>query len=172
MFRLVFIYTICMLLPQQKNAGIRQQLTQALNSSKLTDSLYTKLSNERNPSPVTIGYTGALEALKARYAWDPYSKLKYLSRSEKTFAKAVTAEPHNIEIRFMRFSVEHNVPGFLGYNKHLLADREEIIELIKQGHYDPNDKTFIITVIKFLLTSKRCTPAENSYLTKALTRLQ
>ena len=151
---------------------MRQQLMQALNSSKLTDSLYNKLSQSPDKSPVTIGYLGALQALKARYAWDPYSKLKYLNACEKTFAKAVTADPHNIEIRFLRFSVEHNVPRWLGYTKHLTADREEMITLIKNEPDHPNDKAFIITVIQFLLNSKRCTPAENSYLSKALTRLQ
>src|ERR1700744_1989742 len=135
MFRLFCIYLLCLPMPQQKDNSIRQQLMQALNSSKATDSLYNKLSSNKNPSPVVISYIGALEALKARYAWDPYSKLKYLNHCKRSFTKAVTADPHNIEIRFLRFSVEHNVPGFLGYDKHLLADREEMITQLKAGHY-------------------------------------
>jgi hypothetical protein len=172
MGRLLCVYLLCLLLPQQKNTDTRHQLTLALNSGKTTDSLYNSLKIIKNKSPLTISYMGVLEALKAKHAWNPYSKLKYINRSEKTLEQAVAGDQHNLEIRFMRFSVEHNVPGFLGDNKHLVADREEMIQQLKNERYDPDDKTFIITVIRFLLNSKRCIPAENSYLTKALIRLQ
>lgn len=172
MARLICIYLFCLLLPAPKPDDIRHKLTLAINSSKITDSLYKSLANIKDKPPVVISYMGALEALKAKHAWNPYSKLKYINRSEKTFVKAIAADPHNIEIRFLRFSVEHNLPGFLCDNKQLLGDREEIIALVKKEHYNSNDKSLVIAVVKFLLGSKRCTPAENAYLSDALTRLQ
>jgi len=168
---LIYAYSLCILLPQLKPAHTRHQLTLALNNSRVTDSLYNSLSTLKTKTPLDIGYLGALEALKAKHAWNPYSKLKYLKLSEKTFGNAVAADPHNIEIRFLRFSVEHNVPAFLGDNKHLYADREEMISGIKRNHYTTDDKSLVITIIKFLLDSKRCTAAENAYLSKALSRL-
>jgi len=151
---------------------IRKQLLEALDRRSLTDSLYNTLSAEPNKSPLFICYLGVVQALKAKHAWNPYYKVKYLNDSEKTLQQAINHEPDNIEIRFMRFSIEHNVPGFLGYNKHLVADREEMIKQLNAKHYGTADKDVVITIIKFLLDSKRCTPHENETLKKQLAALK
>jgi hypothetical protein len=179
MRRLLIIVFILLTLPfktafcaEPDPAVIRKHLVTALKSSKTTDSLYKSLDAIKNKSGLVTGYIATLQALKAVHAWNPYLKIKYLNRAEKTYKEAVAADPANIEIRFMRFSVEHNVPGFLGYNKNLTADREQIIAQLKKKNYAPADHEFITTVIKFLLDSKRCTPVENEYLTRQLTALK
>ncbi|QHS54236.1 hypothetical protein GWR56_01225 [Mucilaginibacter sp. 14171R-50] len=150
---------------------IRKLLVNAINNGKVTDSLYRKLTAIKNPTALINGYIGTLQALKAKHTWNPYYKLKYLSDAEKTFAKAVFGDPHNIEIRFMRFSVEHNVPGFLGYTKNLVADREEIIKQLDRKHSSPADETLVKTIVTFLLDSKRCSPAEQIKLSQHLASL-
>lgn len=150
---------------------IRKLLVTAINSSKTTDSLYRNLGSIKNRSGLITGYLGTLEALKAKHTWNPYYKIKYLSDAEKTFKSAVTSDPSNIEIRFMRFSVEHNVPKFLGYTKNLIADKQEIIKQIDRKHYASADIALVKTIINFLLDSKRCTPAEHSNLSQHLAAL-
>ncbi|RYU90182.1 hypothetical protein EWM62_11630 [Mucilaginibacter terrigena] len=150
---------------------IRKLLVSAINSGKVTDSLYNKLGSIKNPSGLVSGYLGTLQALKAKHSWNPYFKIKHLNDAEKTFKNAVTRDPHNIEIRFMRFSVEHNVPGFLGYTKNLVVDRHEIIRQIDKKHYASADEPLVRTIVTFLLDSKRCTPAETSKLSQHLASL-
>ncbi|MEB0263072.1 MULTISPECIES: hypothetical protein [unclassified Mucilaginibacter] len=150
---------------------IRKLLVTAINSSKTTDSLYRNLGSIKNRTGLITGYLGTLEALKAKHTWNPYYKVKYLNDAEKSFKGAVIRDPANIEIRFMRFSVEHNVPGFLGYTKNLVADRTEIIKQIDRKHYSSADAALVKTIITFLIDSKRCTPAENSNLSQHLAAL-
>ena len=150
---------------------IRKLLITCINSSKTTDSLYRNLGSIKNPTGLITGYIGTLEALKAKHTWNPYYKIKYLNNAETTFKNAVANDPSNIEIRFMRFSVEHNVPGFLGYTKNLVADRQEIIKQIDNKHYASADPALVKTIITFLIDSKRCTPAEHNILTKHLASL-
>jgi hypothetical protein len=150
---------------------IRKLLIIAMSSKKTTDSLYANLNAVKDRSALLNGYIGTLEALKAKHALNPYFKIKYLSNSEKTFKDAVNRDPHNIEIRFLRFSVEHNVPGFLGYNKNLYADREEIIKQLDKKYYASADKPVVKTIITFLINSKRCTSAENNNLKQYLAAL-
>jgi hypothetical protein len=150
---------------------IRKLLMSAINSGKVTDSLYRNLASIKNPTGLINSYMGTLEALKAKHSWNPYYKIKYLNDAEKTFKAAVTRDPHNIEIRFMRFSVEHNVPGFLGYTKNLIADKDEIIKQIDRKHYSSADAALVKTIITFLLDSKRCTSAEQSKLSQYLAAL-
>jgi hypothetical protein len=151
--------------------AIRKLLVSAVSSSKITDSLYESLTAIKHPSGLINGYIGTLEALKAKHAWNPYNKIKYLRNAEKIFQEAVAHDPQNIEIRFMRFSVEHNVPGFLGYNKNLTADRQEIIKQLDKKHYSFADVRLVKTIINFLLDSKTCTPAETNNLTQHLAAL-
>lgn len=150
---------------------IRKLLVTALDSKKTTDSLYSSLAAIKNRPALINGYIGTLEALKAKHAWNPYYKIKYLNDSEKTFKTAVANDPHNIEIRFMRFSIEHNVPGFLGKNKNLIADREEMIKQIGNKHYASADKALVKTIISFLLECNRCTAAEQKDLHQYLAAL-
>jgi hypothetical protein len=140
----------------------------ALNSGKTTDSLYTALDKMPNKPPVYVAYLGILDGLKAKHSWNPYSKLKYLSTAEKILKQATDADPHNIEIRFLRFSIEHNAPGFLGYNKNLSTDRGEIIRQLDAHNYGTANKPLTIQLIKFLIDSKQCTPAETETLRKHL----
>lgn len=151
---------------------LRKQLLVALDRKGLTDSLYKVLTAEPNKSPLNICYLGVVQALKAKHAWNPYYKVKYLNDAEKTLQVAVNHEPDNIEIRFMRFSIEHNVPGFLGYTKHLVTDREEMIKQLDRKYYATADHEVVITIIKFLIESKRCTPQENEKLHKQLVALK
>jgi hypothetical protein len=147
---------------------VRKQLLLALESRKLTDSLDKVFTSLPNKSPLNLCYLGVVQALKAKHAWNPYYKVKYLNDAQKTLQTAVNREPDNVEIRFMRFSIEHNVPGFLGYTKHLIADKEEMIKQLERRYYATADQDVVVTIIKFLLDSKRCTPHENEFLHKQL----
>lgn len=150
---------------------LRKQMVVAIDNSKTTDSLFKSLTAIKTRTGIVNGFIGALQALKAKHAWNPYFKVKYLKNSEKTFKQAVAEDPHNIEIRFMRFSIEHNVPGFMGFNKDLTADSEDIIAQLDKKNYGSADKELTIAIIKFLIHSKRCTPAQNIILNKHLTAL-
>jgi hypothetical protein len=150
---------------------LRKQLIQALEKRSVNDSLYKALGAEKSRSPLISSYYGAVQALKAKYAWNPYSKIKYLRDAEKTLQAAVNADPHNMEIRFMRFSIEHNLPGFLGYDEHLDTDRREMIQQLDRKNYSAADKDVAVTIIKFLLNSKRCTAQESEVLHKHLAEL-
>ncbi len=151
---------------------LRHQVVQALTSSKTTDSLYNSLKAAHSRSPLITGYMGTLLALKAKHHWNPYYKLKYVSDAEKTFAKAIAADPHNMEIRFLRFSVDHKLPRLLGYNKNMEADKTEIMAQLTEKNYPPEDKDLVITIINFLLETDMHTPSEHTYLTKQLAALQ
>lgn len=151
---------------------LRRQLLEAVEKRSVNDSLYQSLTTTKNRSPLLTSYLGAVEALRAKHTWNPYLKLKYLNDAEHTLEGAVNNEPHNMEIRFMRFSIEHNVPGFLGYTKHLQTDREEIIRQLDKRYYASADRDVVITIIKFLLDSKRCTPGENEFLHQQLAALK
>ena len=151
--------------------ALRQQMLVALNSSATTDSLYNSLGKLRVKSPVVLGYMGGLDALKAKHAWNPYSKIRFLSASENVLQQAINADPHNIEIRFVRFSIEYHLPGFLGMAKNLADDRDEMIRQLTNKNYGTADKKLTLNLIKFLIDSKKCSARQTEALHQQLVTL-
>ena len=74
-----------------------------------------------------LAYKGAAEAIRARDA-SMFNKLTYVQQAARTFDQAVALDGKNPEIRFLRFSVESNLPAFLGLSKHVDEDRALLVE--------------------------------------------
>lgn len=143
---------------------IRKGMLRAIKSPKVTDSLYTALQTITKKPPLVLGYFGALEALKAKDSWNPYKKVKLLVSSNKTIEQAVNASPDDMEIRFLRFSIQFYLPGFLGLSKDMATDKNMIIQQLKQKHYGLADKDYLKNIIKFMIDSKQCTAQEVAFL--------
>ncbi|MCX2575981.1 hypothetical protein [Pedobacter sandarakinus] len=147
-------------LSNKEIAILKVDLVRAVEDSKLTDSMYENLLKLNNKTALVMGYMGTLEALKAKHAWNPYNKIKYVKLALKTMQKAIDMDRENLEIRFMRFSIEHFTPGFLGFSKDLTVDRKEIIKHYRNENFGVADTELIKNVAKFMIESKRCTPDE------------
>lgn len=150
--------------PKHDLVEIRKQMLHAINNSKTADSLYNKLQAIPAKPPLVIAYIGALQALKARDSWNPYKKIKYLNLSHKTVDRAVSESQNDLEIRFIRFSIQFHLPGFLGLSKDMPGDKNEIIKQFRQKHYGYADNDYLQSIVKFMIDSKQCTPQEVAFL--------
>lgn len=140
--------------------NIKIAVYRAIESSSVTDSLYRALKSGKTESPLIVAYIGTLEALKAKHSWNPYNKIRYVSLSQKTMKKAVEQEPSNLEIRFMRFSIQHHTPSFLGFSKDLEEDRKAIVRQFKNRKFGLADAALIRNMAAFMIDSDRCLKEE------------
>ena len=145
---------------------LKTNMVKAVEDSKLTDSLSSKLEKLNNRTALITGYYGTLEALKAKHSWNPYNKIKYVKRSLKIMQQAINMDKENLEIRFMRFSIEHFTPSFLGLSKDLSTDRKEIIKHYQNKNFGLADEALIKNVARFMVDSKRCSASEIKILQK------
>jgi hypothetical protein len=144
---------------------IRQEYIEAINSDDKTDELLKKLSKPSLNEPLLIAYKGATEALKAKHAFNPYTKLSYLKKSNESLQHAIQLRPQDVEIRFLRFSIQHYLPGFLRADKELQEDKSVIIEHLKDQGLDQSLRQ---SIGKFMIESGRCTPQELKQVQAAL----
>ncbi len=140
--------------------NIKLAVHRAIESAAVTDSLYRVLKGGNNDNPLIIGYIGTLEALKAKHSWNPYNKIRYVSLSQKTMKKAVELDPNNLEIRFMRFSIQHYTPAFLGFSKDLEEDRRAIVRQFRNRKFGLADANLIRNMAAFMIESDRCLKEE------------
>lgn len=147
---------------------IRRNYIEGVKSEKVATQLYEELKKIEKPSPLILAYLGSSDALRAKHSINPINKLSYLKKGCKTLNQAVALSPNQIEIRFLRFSLEHYLPDFLGYSKHLEEDRKKLIELAKQKEVVKKqiDQNILKNIIKFLIESERCSADEIQGLNK------
>lgn len=147
---------------------IRKGYYEAVYDSKRTDELYSQLKKVKSSDPLVQAYIGSLEALKAKHARNPYYKLSYLAQFDKTIRAAVKKAPDNLEIRFLRFSVQYYVPEFLGYSKEMQEDKQKIVYLITQKKYSEDERGLVKKVYHFMVETKSLTTSEINQMKRGL----
>lgn len=106
------------------------------------------------------GYQGMSWMIRANYSWNPYNKLSYFTKGKDLLEEAIEKDPANVELRFLRFCVQTNAPGFLGYSGKISDDREVIVK----GYTDLKDKDLRDRIKNYLVTSKYCSSSDKSVL--------
>lgn len=147
--------------------AIRQQYYHAINNSTDADRFYDLLKDSPRNNQILMAYFGCAQAIKARYSWNPYNKLSYLNKGTATLDKAVRNSPDNLEIRFLRFTLQYYIPQFLGYSKDLETDKQKIVELIEKKHFGSMDNKLLNNLIKFMQSNGKCSPKELNILNQA-----
>ena len=107
-------------------ATLRRHYELAAADKTAGEKFYKLLADYQDNDALVLGYKAASEAIRARDA-SMFNKLTYVQDAAKTFEQAVGLAPQNPEIRFLRFSVESNLPAFLGLSKHVEEDKEMLL---------------------------------------------
>ncbi len=163
----ILFLTVMPAAKSQNLESIRKSYYNATTDGKEAAKLYTILDRLNSSDAVMMAYYGSAQALKAKYSWNPYIKLSYLVEGQKTLKQAVIKSPDNLEIRFLRFCLEHYIPAFLGMSNNLESDRRKIVQLIKRNQYGSIDEALLKDLFSFLKRTNRCTPEELRVLAKA-----
>lgn len=72
---------------------------------------------------VLMGYHGVARTLLAKYSINPVTKLNHFNKGKKILESALVASPNNIELRYLRLTLQENVPSLLGYSDMIEKDR-------------------------------------------------
>lgn len=147
---------------------IRKKYQLAVYDSKVANVLSERLNKIDKPDALTLAYKGSTLALKAKHAWNPYAKLEYMNSFDEIINEAVRRNSEDIEIRFLRYSVQLNTPKYLGLSKNLSEDKSKIVSLILQKKFKDKDKKLIAEIYQFMLKSNVLTAAEREQLLAVL----
>lgn len=105
---------------------------------------------------ILIGYKGAAEMMEAKYAFNPITKLSKFNRGKNYLEKAIKKDQKEVELRFIRFSIQNNLPSFLGYNDHIKPDKLMLMNAVPSL----TDKQLKNNIIDYLIISKQCNEEE------------
>lgn len=123
---------------------VRVNYNKLVSDKELCKKMILELEEAKNNSATHLGYLGGLQTIWANHVFSPISKLNTFKQGKKNIEQAIKKEPNNVELRFIRLSVQKNAPAFLGYNSNIKEDiqfiknnRSEIKSEILNKHIEP-----------------------------------
>jgi hypothetical protein len=146
-------------------ATLRRHYELAAADKAAGEKFYQLLADYKERDALVLGYKAASEAIRARDA-SMFNKLTYVQDAARTFEQAVSLAPQNPEIRFLRFSVESNLPAFLGLSKHVEEDKEMLLNAAFSHPGSGLDAEAFRTVRNFLVGRGHVSDAEAQRLNK------
>lgn len=139
---------------------LRKLYRSSVKDRGAAEKLWKLLASYRGMEGVILAYRAAARAMLASYDWNPFHKYQFLQEAMKSFEKAVMYDPHNIEIRFLRFAVQHYLPDFLGLSKYMEEDRKILLKYMSTYEKYQLTKDNVKYIIDFLASSKRYSQKE------------
>jgi hypothetical protein len=124
-------------------------------------------SEKAKHNPLYYAYMGGVSAVKSKHAFWPHKKLSYLNNSMEMLQKAISIAHKDLEIRFMRFSILHYVPGFLGYSSEKEEDARMIVNLLVNKEFANLSREIQKGIVEFMLASNRLTDSESDILKRS-----
>lgn len=129
-------------------AGIAHDSSEALNN------LLASVNDKS--AAVLVCYKGAARMISAKYTHNPLKKYSAFVKGKKLVEAAVARDSSNIEIRFLRFTIQTNLPGFLNYHDNINSDKQYIF-----SHYHfVNNPALRHLIVNYFKVSGCCTESD------------
>lgn len=109
------------------------------------------------------GYIAAMNFMKSQYVSFPTTKLKYFKIGKKQLDEVIANNTGNVEMRYIRFLMQKQIPSFLGYHKNIDEDFEAIVSGIKAYKLE---RALKMKIVNNMLLVDNLTSTEKSELDK------
>ena len=139
---------------------VRSLFGKSYNSEASANELFMALKDVSDHGhPLLTGYKGMSEIMLCPHVWSPVAKLGHFNKGKKLLELAIVNDPQNAELRFLRFSVQTNVPAILRYNRNISEDKKVLVLFLDNRQKHENAVVYNM-VLHYMLQSGHCTRAE------------
>jgi hypothetical protein len=138
MKKLFFLGLLFCLLASLRSAFMDINVIRSLYQKAVTNEQYCKQLIEataaynENNNPLMLGYKASGTMIMAKHVFNPFTKMSYFKKGKDMLEKAIESDKNNIELRFLRFAAQTNMPSFLGYNKSIQNDKKFLLTSFSQ----------------------------------------
>ena len=110
---------------------VRELYLSAYINEDSCNNLGEKLNSIENNKEILIkGYQGCFYFIKCKFINNPIEKLIYFRKGKKLLETAIKEDPKSVELKFLRYSIQKNLPRFLSYHDNLEKDLNFVNENI------------------------------------------
>lgn len=138
---------------------LRKSYYDAVANAAKTEAFFKKASAfGEQATPIQSAYLGMAYMLKARDAYNPYSKLAHFNKGKSMLENSIGKKPNDIELRFLRFTIQTNAPFFLAYTDNIQHDKNFIVS----NWATVVDQDLKNRIKTFMAASDACTASERA----------
>jgi len=130
---------------------VRQNIASVFSDEEVCDRLNKAFEKADLKGNVLLeGYRGGLLIGLAKHRTNPIKRLGYLSDGKELLENSIARSnmEQSVELRFLRLTIQTNLPSFLGYNDDKDADKAFVLEnlsLVDSEQFKTQVKKFIST---------------------------
>jgi adenylate kinase family enzyme len=119
-------------LEQDLLVELRQNLSKAFNDEAVSDRLFSKVKDQNFTSPELMAYVGGIWISQSRHVF-LFDKMHHFNKGTEILDAAIRAKPDDVEMRFLRMTIQINAPGFLRYGDNLEEDKRFVLKNYKSA---------------------------------------
>ena len=119
---LLIILSINFMSYQNDISEVRELYLSAYASENDCNDFGNKLNNTEKKSILIKGYKGCFYFIKCQFIKNPFKKLKYFDKGKELLESAIKEDPQSVELKFLRYSIQKNLPRFLLYYENIEKD--------------------------------------------------
>ena len=128
----IYILFFSFLFSNPSVSEIRELYKEAANSREITQQLYAKLKGvKKTDNAVLVAYKGASLILIAKNSKEKKNKKANFKKGIELLEYSIARNPKNIELRFIRLTIQERAPKFLKYKNNISEDTSLINDQLK-----------------------------------------
>lgn len=121
--------------------SIRKNIREVFQNESVCNSMYESFeSTDVSGNNTLIGYKGAVEMGMSRHDSNPFKKMSFFSDGKKHLEEAINNDKENIELRFLRLTIQTYLPAFLGYSGSVQSDKDFVLKNLDSTNEDFREK--------------------------------
>ena len=161
----ILIILICSLSTISKSQNlnienIRKEYLKVNSDSASCAKLFQKINKQTCTNNIEIAYNGAITATMANYPKNKLEKLKLFNIGKNKIEQSLSNDPKNLELHFIRFTIQSMCPKMLGYSKEIESDKNYIFCNFEKE----TNQQLKINILNFLSASSSLTESEKKKL--------
>jgi hypothetical protein len=122
------------------------------------------LQSKETEASVKTAYYAAAEMARAKYLLSPAAKLKTFKSGKKILELCLAKDSMNVEVRYIRYTIQTNAPSFLGYNQNIQNDKLFLVDHLPS--LKKTDSELFTAIYVYLIYSHQLTGPEQQQLSK------
>ncbi|MEL6675882.1 MAG: hypothetical protein AAFR61_26985 [Bacteroidota bacterium] len=149
-------------------SDMRAQYEAAVQEEEKGTDFWHHMSAYQGLDAVTLAYKASARALMARVGWNPFDKLTHVKASMKLFREAIQIDPQHLEVRFLRFAIQHHLPSIIDESENLEEDKAVMMTQFPNYPHAQLSRTHAEAFLRFFKESGRFTTEEITRLEQDL----
>ena len=149
--RLIVVFGCLLFLLSATSVETLTEVRALFKSAPFEQYACTKLiysfKKQASTNPVFTAYKASGLMMNAKHVGNPLDKLNTFSKGKNLLEQTIAKEPTNLEIRFLRLTMQSNTPSFLGYADAIPRDKKFVLQSLK-SETDTELKNMIVAYLQ------------------------